>query len=656
MHWINALIDTYDNIQKAKEESSENLTLDVSSLAPLYHKTQVVDVVVDFDSATRSIRSIYVANKKNKRDKVSVIIPVTPQAESRTSQRDNPFAYPLVDQLQYCMSESASLLVDPSDKLKYRDAKHTAYLDELQQWATSEFSTSDIATVYECLRQEAIQHDLATRLIEERETNGTKIDVKNMRVAWKVDGLDVYDVALKTTHLSYIKYFNAYKTSSYICPITGVEGAGRNEASPKVRANNKLFSANDDAGFTYRGRIAAVGGVPVLSCASSSKLHNMLAWLMQQSMKGEGASFRLFPYFSDKTVDYVIWTPTAKGMQEDDGFGQGTEYDMTDLGASLAPYARKLIYGNYSVGSPADTSRAYIIGLAYPVKGRASVVYYASLDKSDILHNGLKWHDSLKYPMYTKNGVVDKSPDMRDMAKLVAMLPKNDMSRRSVKLDASAQVVVSRALDTMRSCLLAGKVLPQQLAVAILRNACTLIRDGSKETTNQFWRELHIACCVAKCYYQQMKMEVPMHLDTTITDRSYLYGRLLALAECAEKYTLRESKKKRTTNAERLWNNFVSAPSTSWNFLVAKLQPYLDAMPEAVRDYYKSAITEVTNTFSTPSEFISNKRLDPMYFIGYTNQVSYEAERVRKLAEAKKNRKTEADAACESAVTVEDLN
>lgn len=57
------------------------------------------------------------------------------------------------------------------------------------------------------------------------------------------------------------------------------------------------------------------------------------------------------------------------------------------------------------------------------------------------------------------------------------------------------------------------------------------------------------------------------------TDRSYLYGRLLALYEILEKSTY-ERDTERVTNAEKLWTSFVNKPVTM-NFRLRNLMlPY----------------------------------------------------------------------------------
>ena len=54
-----------------------------------------------------------------------------------------------------------------------------------------------------------------------------------------------------------------------------------------------------------------------------------------------------------------------------------------------------------------------------------------------------------------------------------------------------------------------------------------------------------------------------MAIDTTCTDRNYLFGRLLAVADFAEKVTYNPvADRKRVTNAQRSLTKFMLKPAT----------------------------------------------------------------------------------------------
>ena len=56
-------------------------------------------------------------------------------------------------------------------------------------------------------------------------------------------------------------------------------------------------------------------------------------------------------------------------------------------------------------------------------------------------------------------------------------------------------------------------------------------------------------------------------LDYDRTDRDYLFGRLLAIANYAERKTFTSTDSGRETNAIRYMSDFVKRPATTWEQL-----------------------------------------------------------------------------------------
>ena len=70
-----------------------------------------------------------------------------------------------------------------------------------------------------------------------------------------------------------------------------------------------------------------------------------------------------------------------------------------------------------------------------------------------------------------------------------------------------------------------------------------------------------------------------MALNEAETDRSYLFGRVLAYAEELERCALREAGENRETNAQRLRFQYVQHPAKTLDILYGRLetsQKYLD--------------------------------------------------------------------------------
>lgn len=128
-----------------------------------------------------------------------------------------------------------------------------------------------------------------------------------------------------------------------------------------------------------------------------------------------------------------------------------------------------------------------------------------------------------------------------------------------------------------------------------------------------------------------------MALDERNANRSYLYGRLLALADQLELATYRpEERKTRQTNAMRYMEIFSDRPATTWRTLQKKLLPY-EHRREAYGGKERKLIHQVGSMFKE-EDFLSDRPLDGRFLLGfYAQEYAIEQEIAeRKKAKAQK--------------------
>ena len=111
-----------------------------------------------------------------------------------------------------------------------------------------------------------------------------------------------------------------------------------------------------------------------------------------------------------------------------------------------------------------------------------------------------------------------------------------------------------------------------------------------------------------------------MAYDKNETDRSYLYGCLLAIADKTESDTF-EKGETRITNAKRYWNVFSSRPYQTWKIIEERLQPYLDKLGN-YRTVYEKRVQEIMDKMDLKT-FEDNSKLEPAYLLGYHHYTSY---------------------------------
>ena len=119
-----------------------------------------------------------------------------------------------------------------------------------------------------------------------------------------------------------------------------------------------------------------------------------------------------------------------------------------------------------------------------------------------------------------------------------------------------------------------------------------------------------------------------MALDKNCTDRSYLFGRLLAVADALENSTYGDDDR-RETNALRMQKVFTLRPMATWRTLWDKLRPYAKRLSQSkpgLYRYYQNTIDEILGSFS-PADNSLNQPLEDVYLLGFSHQRLYRTEK-----------------------------
>lgn len=108
-----------------------------------------------------------------------------------------------------------------------------------------------------------------------------------------------------------------------------------------------------------------------------------------------------------------------------------------------------------------------------------------------------------------------------------------------------------------------------------------------------------------------------MALEKDKSDRSYQFGRLLAVMEKAEKDTY-GSEEKRETNAIRKQTLFVKKPMDAFRLVMEQLKnAYYPKLSTGLRVYYERLIGEIMEKISQFGDGELNKPLSETYLLGY---------------------------------------
>ena len=107
-----------------------------------------------------------------------------------------------------------------------------------------------------------------------------------------------------------------------------------------------------------------------------------------------------------------------------------------------------------------------------------------------------------------------------------------------------------------------------------------------------------------------------MELDKASKDRSYLFGRLLAIAEKVERSTY-ERDEGREPAAIRLQAAFAAHPFRTWATIEKMLTPYYAKLKPGSRRYYRDRIGEIIAAMPEADAIKLNLPLEDTYLLGY---------------------------------------
>jgi CRISPR-associated protein Csd1 len=490
-------------------------------------------------------------------------------------------------------------------------------MEQLSQWSMSPYTHPKVNAIYQYLSKNCLIEDLIYSGV-------VKVDQENFFLSDKISGqpyekvmvrfrvLDADALASSKTWAdqtlieAYIRfYLTNQKGRRDICYLSGVE-AVISENHPKgiVAANYgaKLVSANDSQGYTFRGRFQNAEQAFALSYEASQKVHSALTWLV----KKQG----VFVGNQDKRT-FVCWNPEGKKTPNVlDAFGFE---DDGEVAAEDFVYKRKLqktFQGYQDQFEPGE--RIVIMSLDAATTGRLSITYYSEQSSSEFLDNICFWGEtcrwySLKFTSQKKAYYEVETPKFRTMVNCAFGTEKGGFIEANDK-------VLKEQTQRLVKCMIEKQNFPGDIMNALTMRASTPMAYSG---TNRE-RVLSVACAAIVKYYSDWKKgeDYKMKLDVENQDRSYLFGRLLAIYEQIERRTY-ENGENREPNAIRLQAAYVNHPMQTRMVLEEAVNPYLQKHKPLFRERYRRLISEITLLFKEEDYNKMNLRLGETYLLGY---------------------------------------
>jgi CRISPR-associated protein Csd1 len=308
-------------------------------------------------------------------------------------------------------------------------------------------------------------------------------------------------------------------------------------------------------------------------------------------------------------------------------------------------YARKLRAALHGMGSVKEITNAArlvaIIATDAATEGRMGVIFYQALWENEYKDRILAWHESCCWSFRFKGKSYISAPSVKEIIEVVFGESKG---KRSDGEDDKGYVIIQKqARERILRNIICGEPLSRSWVSAAVKRVSSPFSYGKADGgwDKPKWEyKLNVACAVVRKYYYEKKEEFQLNLDNGCTDRDYLFGRLLAIADRLESYarylqtggdakakkgTIKSTtqdtnddkdKDKRPTNAVRYMSAFAAKPLRTWLLIFNNLNPYIQRLNSA--EWYQRQIDGVMSLFS--ADGFDDKPLGGKYLLGYSLQ------------------------------------
>ncbi len=576
MGLLQKAVQTYEShVQYATENRTG-----VSMMAPVGHIVTRADLEITLDEDGRFVDAVAVDKSEPK-----IIIPATESSAGRTSA---PCAHPLCDQIGYLIPEN--------------ETKYGLYVQQLSRWEGSPFRHPKLSAVLNYVRSGNILADLLRCGVVSVDDTGHPVNEK-LLVRWRI--LGGHPEACWLDHSlfdAFIAYYAAHQGEKMLCVVSGEmlpSAAQHPKGIIPINGNAKLISANDSSGFTYRGRFSEEWQAVSVSYEASKKGHNALRWLAQE--QGIIIGGRTF----------LCWNPN----------GQWIEQPTNPLLLNRPPIFRPSDYRDALKDVLASrkselrlTDDVVMAAFDAATTGRLALTYYSELQAHDFLQRLHDWDLTCCWPHW-RFGI--QSPSLRQIVDCAFGTQRTEKGSSRLETD---ERILRQQLQRLIACRVDRVRLGADVVKALANRASTPMAYDDKN----IWEKILFTACAAirKYRYDRFKEEWNMALEPERLDRSYQFGRLLAVMEKAERDTY-DSKDGREPNAMRQQSIFCQRPMYAAGQLEKQLErAYFPRLHPGQRIYYKNLMGQIMSVISSFPQQEWNRPLEDSYLMGYYLQRS----------------------------------
>lgn len=626
MSWLNDLYETYeenlDLVGKVQRASSGKEVV----LLPIAHAYQnaQIEVTVTPEGEFYSARVV-------SKEEAQTMIPVTIESAGRSGSTSAPHV--IHDNLVYVAGDFEKY-GGTYKKNKAGETSYQTYIENLTKWCESDGSHPLVKSVLSYVEKGSLIADLIQEKVmfaqngqlipkwskQLEEALGEKPPLFAVVVGEQSTSFVRFAVQEKETGKrplwgdlqvvqSFVRYYKQHLPKAGLDYVTGKILPLTENHPSKVRFGGdmaKLISGNDTTNFTFKGRFTDKNQVASISYEVSQKGHNALKWLIsKQAFILDGRVF--LSWGSKETEIPHPEESSAELLDFDSIFVEDEEAEaLLSPDTTHQQFAElfKQVLNGYSVKLAYHES-IHIMILDAATPGRMGILYYRSIEKEQYFARMEDWHHTCfwRHTYGSKNKqryTFWGAPSLRDIAEAAYGA-------------RAAETLIKNTIHELFPCVVDGKPIPLNVVRMLLKRASNPVSMEKWE----WGKTVSITCAVMKKHFNFKKEEKNVALDKNETDRSYLFGRMLAVADILEERALYQAGVKRSTNALRYMNAFSSHPLTTWKIIRTNVLPYQQRLGGKGR-YYQLLWEEIANQID-PKDY-TDDTLNGKFLLGYDSQ------------------------------------
>lgn len=613
MSLLTALLDSYDYALEhdmvGKPDHFGNILL------PMYYNSMksngknIIELLLSKESVLLEARVLPEGE--------TVQFPVTEDSVARSS---GVAPHPLVD--------SASYVIQDGEK------RSAAYMEQMENWLA--YDANDyVKIIRDFLKKPGMLDGVKKRLKDSEEGEEEKakksaasIDFEKVFFTFSIENYEGMknvsvseNAALQGRYKAYVEYLNANdpEKEKITCNLSGKEDYLCIKHQPLMGTARLVsqITANDE---NYRGRFTTADQSIKIGMETSQKIHLMAKYLLsgQGTRRWLGEQANMVSWFSDDLSNAAEFNPTKSAEVASSVKNRllAMKQEKTDA-SMIADEMTEDIVKSFTSGKRmfSDDATYYIAIFDKISNGRVAAKYFRSLSASRLKENLVAWQEKYHWWGFSnENRDKEFTPSPRRMVLAAYGVERDGM------LEIAKNDFLKNQYQNIVTALVEGRAVPRNFEKALAVN----IRH--RQNYDKTWME--VLFCALAVLKDKGGIKDPM-LNRENTDRSYLFGRLLASFEYLEESTFGE-KDERSTNAEKMWTSYTNHPATMMLRLRNLMKPYERKLERSDKPLKRAAffnatreIREATNLLHESYDMDSvevNRPLDYGFIFGYEAQ------------------------------------